>query len=81
MIYLGRQCQIVLSYERLLHVSRLRGAVAFLAEHWTRREIFEVRRPLECTMYLQCILQRYQRQPLYDRVIQSHDYSLNLMDS
>lgn len=81
MIYLGRKCQLVLSYERLLHVSRLRGAVAFLAEHWTRREIFELRRPLECTMYLQCILQRYQRQSLYDRVTQSHDYSLNLLDS
>jgi hypothetical protein len=80
MIYLGRKCQLVLSYERLLHVSRLRGAVAFLAEHWTRREVFELRRPLECTMYLQCILQRYQRQSFYDRVIQSHDYSFNLAD-
>ncbi|HLZ56386.1 MAG TPA: hypothetical protein VKR06_05510 [Ktedonosporobacter sp.] len=60
-IYLGRKCQIVLGYARLLHVSRLQGAIAFLAEHWTRREIFEVRHPLECAMYLECILKRFQR--------------------
>jgi hypothetical protein len=60
MIYIGRRSQIVLSYARLLHVSRLRGAVAFMADHWSRREIFELQRPLECTMYLEYILQRFQ---------------------
>jgi hypothetical protein len=60
MIYIGRRSQIVLSYARLLHVSRLRGAIAFMADHWSRREIFELQRPLECTMYLEYILQRFQ---------------------
>jgi hypothetical protein len=62
MIYIGRRCQMVLGYGRLLHVSRLRGAIAFMAEHWSKREIFEVPRPLECTMYLERILQEFQMQ-------------------
>ncbi len=60
MIYLGRRGQILLGYGHLLYVSRLRRAVAFMAEHWTERETFEVARPLECTMYLEYILQRFQ---------------------
>jgi hypothetical protein len=60
LIYIGRKSQIVLDYARLLHVSRLRGAIAFQADHWYKREIFEVRRPLECTMFLDCILQQFQ---------------------
>lgn len=62
LIYLGRRSQIILGYAHLLHVSRLRKAVAFMAEHWSKREIFEVPRPLECTMYLEYILQRFQHQ-------------------
>ena len=58
LVYIGRKNQIVLDYARLFHVSRLRGAIAFQAEHWYRREIFQVRRSLECTMYLECILER-----------------------
>ena len=61
LIYIGRKSQIVLDYARLLHVSRLRGAIAFQADHWYKREIFEVHRPLECTMYLDCILQQFQQ--------------------
>lgn len=61
MIYLGRRSQIVLDYARLLHISRLRGALAFQATHWYRREIFELRRPLECAMYIEAILKHFQR--------------------
>ncbi len=60
-IYLGRRSQIVLDYARLIHISRLHGAIAFQTDNGHNREIFEVRRPLECTMYLECILQRYQQ--------------------
>src|SRR6266516_1393792 len=63
LVYIGRKNQIVLDYARLFHVSRLRGAIAFQAEHWYRREIFQVRRSLECTMYLECILERYKGSP------------------
>ncbi len=65
LIYMGRKSQLVLDYARLLHISRLQGALAFQAEHWQKREIFEVRRPLECVMYLEHILEQFhQKQQL-----------------
>lgn len=63
MIYLGRKSQLVIGYNRLLHVSNLRNALAFQAEHWTKREIFELPRPLECSMYLDVLLLRFRSQP------------------
>ena len=59
-IYVGRTCQVLLDYINLLHVSRLRGAIALQADYWQKRRIFEMRRPLECAMYLEYILQRLQ---------------------
>ena len=64
MIYIGRRSQIVLDYTHFLHISRLRGAVAFEADSWNKRVIFEVSNPLECTMYTKCILQRFQQEVL-----------------
>lgn len=61
MIYIGRRRQLVLDYSRLMHVSRLQGAIAVLSESWVKREFFEVRFPLECTMYLDVILLRYRK--------------------
>jgi hypothetical protein len=61
MIYQGRRGQIMLGYAHLLSVSRLRRAVALMAEHWTEREVFEVPRPLECTMYLEYLLHEFQK--------------------
>jgi hypothetical protein len=66
LVYMGRKSQIVLDYARLLHVSRLRGALAFQAEHWYRREIFEVRRSLECAMHLESILERFQQEQQFE---------------
>ncbi len=62
MLYIGRKRQLVLSYNHLLHISHLQGAIAILSETWSRREIFEMRLPLECTMYLEAILLRYRQQ-------------------
>lgn len=59
-IYIGRKSQVMLDYINLLHVSRLRGAIALQADHWPKRHIFEMRRPLECALYLEHILQRLQ---------------------
>ena len=67
MIYIGRRRQLVLDYSRLLHVSRLPGAIAVLSESWARRELFEVQFPLECTMYLDAILLRSQKRSINDR--------------
>lgn len=61
LLYLGRKSQIVLAYAQLLHVSRLYDAIAFTAEHWPRPEVFAVRYPLECAMYLERILEQWQR--------------------
>jgi hypothetical protein len=66
LIYIGRKSQIVLDYARLSRISRLRGAVAFQAEHWYRREIFEVRRSLECIVHLEAILRRFQREQEFE---------------
>ncbi|HEY6541188.1 MAG TPA: hypothetical protein VIZ18_09630 [Ktedonobacteraceae bacterium] len=54
-IYIGRKSQLVLDYARLLHVSRLRGAIAFEAEHWQKRVIFAVPRPDECAACVETI--------------------------
>lgn len=67
MIYIGRRRQLVLDYSRLLHVSRLPGAIAILSESWARRELFEVQFPLECTMYLDAILLRVQKRSMHER--------------
>lgn len=72
LIYIGRKSQIVLDYARLAHISRLRGAIALQADHWYRREIFEVRRPLECIMHLESILRHFQREQEFGAI--THRY-------
>src|SRR5207248_9938624 len=74
LVYIGRKNQIVLDYARLFHVSRLRGAIAFQAEHWYRREIFQVRRSLECIMHLESILRRFQREQAFEATTNSYVY-------
>jgi hypothetical protein len=65
MMYIGRRRQLVLSYNHLLHVSRLQGAIAVLSETWARREIFEMRLSLECAMYLDAILLRFRQRNIH----------------
>jgi hypothetical protein len=62
LIYIGRRRQLVLGYNHLLHISQLQGAIAVLGETWSRREIFEMRLPLQCTMYPDAILFRFRQQ-------------------
>lgn len=57
-IYIGRRSQIVLDYAHLLHVSRLRRAIAFQTDRWQKRVIFEVARPADCVRYVEKILAR-----------------------
>lgn len=54
-----RPGDFALSYAHLLSVSCLRRTVVLVADHRTEREIFEVPRPLECTMYLEHLLHRF----------------------
>lgn len=61
-IYIGRKSQTVLEYARLLHVSRLRGAIALEADHWQKRIIFEVARPEECATYIEAMLRDLKRE-------------------
>lgn len=85
MIYIGRTSQIILDYTRLTHVARLRNAIVFSADHWSKRHVFEMSRPLECALYLDKVLRQFQRQaaqhaayatpqPLYEPTLQ-HTYS------
>ncbi|MDQ2906189.1 MAG: hypothetical protein M3Y81_21930 [Chloroflexota bacterium] len=62
LMYIGRKSQILLGYARLFHVSRLSGAVAFLADYWHKREIFVMRHPLECVMCLERILRQFRQE-------------------
>ncbi len=62
MIYMGRTGQIILDYARLTHVSRLPNAIVFSADHWSKRHVFEMSRPLECALYLDKVLRQFQRQ-------------------
>jgi hypothetical protein len=62
LIYMGRRCQILLGYDHLLQVSCQRSGVAFLADHWRRRELFTMRRPLECVLCLEKLLWRFQQE-------------------
>ena len=85
MIYIGRTGQIILDYARLTHVSRLHNAIVFSADHWSKRHVFEMSRPLECALYLDKVLRQFQRQatqytapvtpqPAYEPTLQ-HTYS------
>lgn len=74
MIYLGRKSQIVLGYHRLIQASRVQGALVLRAEQWNQQEIFEVELPLECTMYLECILRNFKQHHL---IAQQHDAEIN----
>ncbi len=38
-----------------------------MSESWAKRELFEIRFPLECTMYLDAILLRYHKEPWNER--------------
>lgn len=60
-LYIGRTSQVVLDYDHLLHVSRLRNALAFQADHLQKRVIFEMPKPSECSMSLEAILYRFQQ--------------------
>ncbi len=86
MIYMGRAGQVVLDYSRLMNVSRLRNAIVFSCDHWSKRYVFEMKRPLECALYLDTILRQFQRQmaqsatqvtpqPVYEPTLQ-HTYSV-----
>jgi len=75
-VYLGRKSQIVLDFAHLLHVSRLRGAVAFEADHWQKRVIFALSRPEECAAYVEAILRTHNLKSGETRDVNRNDYVL-----
>ncbi|GHO54140.1 hypothetical protein [Ktedonobacter robiniae] len=77
LIYFGRKNQIVLAYAQVLHISRVYEAIAFTAEHWPRPEIFAVRHPVECALFLERILAHWQHR----QEEQQQDRLLNLTPS
>jgi len=75
-VYLGRKSQIVLDFAHLLHVSRLRGAVAFEADHWQKRVIFALSRPEECAAYVEAILRTHNLKSGETHDVNGNDYVL-----
>ncbi len=75
-VYLGRKSQIVLDFAHLLHVSRLRGAVAFEADHWQKRVIFALSRPEECAAYVEAILRTHNLKSGETHDVNRNDYVL-----
>ncbi|GCF11136.1 hypothetical protein [Dictyobacter arantiisoli] len=61
LIYLGKKRHIILGYEHILQTAQVPGAVVISSEYWERQQFFIMRRPLECAMYLEHILQCFQR--------------------
>jgi hypothetical protein len=60
-IYLGRKQQMVLGYEHLLQASYTPGAIVLFSKYWSDRKFFVMKRPLECSMYFEHLLQKFQR--------------------
>lgn len=60
-IYLGRKHQMVVGYEHLVQASYIPGAIVLFAAYWPDRKFFAMKRPLECSMYFEHILQKFQQ--------------------
>jgi hypothetical protein len=58
-LYLGRKRSMLLSYGQISHISRLRNFLVLQVKNVRKRHLFEMRRPLECTIYLEYLLQCY----------------------
>jgi hypothetical protein len=58
-LYLGRKRSMLLGYGQISHISRLRDFLAFQVKNVCKRHLFEMRRPLECAIYLEYLLQCY----------------------
>lgn len=71
MLYLGRKSQLIVDYTRLAQVFRLQQGIALTTLDSALYSIFELPRPLECTMYLETLLQKYQSHA-YQRLQQQH---------
>lgn len=61
LLYLGRQRHMLLGYEQIIHISHWCDYLALTIERVQKRHLFEMRRPFECLIYLEYLLQRYWR--------------------
>lgn len=71
MLYLGRKSQLIVDYTHLAQVFRLQQGIALTTLDSAQYSIFELPRPLECTMHLETLLQRYQHHA-YQRLQHQH---------
>lgn len=62
LIYMGRTGQLITDYARLLRVSYQQEGITIHTEHWHEGTIFEVRRPLECSVYLEAIIECFREE-------------------
>jgi hypothetical protein len=68
-IYLGRKQQIVFGYEHLMQLSYQPDTIVLFAKNWSHRQCFAVKRPLECSMYFEHLLQQFLLSPPSDVTI------------
>lgn len=61
-IYMGRTGQLTTDYARLLRVSYQQDSVTIHTEHWHEGNVFAVRRPLECSIYLEAIIEWFREE-------------------
>ena len=61
-IYMGRTGQLTTDYARLLRVSYQQDSVTIHTEHWHEGNVFAVRRPLECCIYLEAIIECFREE-------------------
>lgn len=62
LIYLGRTNQLITDYVRLLRFSYQQDSITISTEHWLLGNIFRVRRPLECSVYLEAIMECFREE-------------------
>ena len=58
-LYFGRKRHMLLSYDQLLYISHWHDFAALTVANFQKRQLFEMRRPLECMLYLEYLLRRY----------------------
>lgn len=58
-LYLGRKRHMLLDYGQIMHISCWYDIVVLTVKDFQKRQLFEMRHPLECRLYLEALLDRY----------------------
>ena len=59
LFYLGRKRHMILRYEQILHIAQWHDFITITVRNFQHRQLFEMRRPLECLLYLEYLLKYF----------------------